>query len=283
MIMGMRRTFRFIRYTLILSLAWVASFAHAEPRADVRALFDALDLSGIVEIMQTEGRAYGDSLEQEMFVGRGGAAWRAVVADIYQADAMESVVLEALDRELDDRDLSGMLAFFTSERGQKIVSLELSARQALLDDEVEALSEQQYHDMLEAKDPRLDLLSMFIGANDLIEGNVVGGLNSSYAFYQGLLDGGAFEDTLTEDQILTTVWSQEADIRADTTEWIYSYLALAYQPLEDADIEAYTEFSLTSDGQVLNRALFDAFDDMYTGISRALGRTAAQYMTGEDI
>jgi hypothetical protein len=268
---------------LTLVGAMLAQSALADPRAEVRSLYDALDLGGVVRIMQTEGRAYGADLEVEMFAGRGGAAWDAVVADIYDTDDMETVVLDGLDRQLADTDLSMMLAFFLSDRGQRIIQLELSAREALLNDEIEELAELQLQNMRKGDDPRLAVLTDFIEANDLIESNVVGGMNSSFAFYQGLRDGGAFEDTLSEDQILTDVWAQEVDIRTDTTDWIYSYLALAYQPLEDADIQAYTEFSISSDGQILNRALFDAFDDMYTGISRALGRTAAQYLTGEDI
>ena len=268
---------------LTLVGAMLAQSALADPRAEVRSLYDALDLGGVVRIMQTEGRAYGADLVVEMFAGRGGAAWDAVVADIYDTDDMETVVLDGLDRQLADTDLSMMLAFFLSDRGQRIIQLELSAREALLNDEIEELAELQLQNMRKGDDPRLAVLTDFIEANDLIESNVVGGMNSSFAFYQGLRDGGAFEDTLSEDQILTDVWAQEVDIRTDTTDWIYSYLALAYQPLEDADIQAYTEFSISSDGQILNRALFDAFDDMYTGISRALGRTAAQYLTGEDI
>ena len=268
---------------LTLVGAMLAQSALADPRAEVRSLYDALDLGGVVRIMQTEGRAYGADLEVEMFAGRGGAAWDAVVADIYDTDDMETVVLDGLDRQLADTDLSMMLAFFLSDRGQRIIQLELSAREALLNDEIEELAELQLQNMRKGDDPRLAVLTDFIEANDLIKSNVVGGMNSSFAFYQGLRDGGAFEDTLSEDQILTDVWAQEVDIRTDTTDWIYSYLALAYQPLEDADIQAYTEFSISSDGQILNRALFDAFDDMYTGISRALGRTAAQYLTGEDI
>ncbi len=277
------RNLRFAVNLIIVLVLGTSTQAQAEPRADVRALFDALDLQGIVQIMQTEGRVYGDNLEEEMFVGRGGAAWQAVVADIYHAETMSDVVLDGLDRALADADLGVMLEFFESDRGQRIVALELSAREALLDKEVEVLSELKFEEMQQGGDPRLDLLAGFIEANDLIESNVVGGLNSSFAFYQGLQEGGAFEEAFSEDQILADVWAQESDIRADTTQWIYSYLALAYQPLEDADIMAYTEFSLTPDGQLLNQALFDAFDDMYTGISRALGRTAAQYLTGEDI
>ena len=99
----------------------------------------------------------------------------------------------------------------------------------------------------------------------------------------GLLDGGAFGGSLTEDQILTDVWSQEQDIRDNTSEWIHSFLFMAYQPLEDADLQAYIAFSESDAGAVINRAMFDSFDRLFNGISRSLGRAAAAEMTSQEL
>ena len=123
----------------------------------------------------------------------------------------------------------------------------------------------------------------FVDANELVDSNVVGAMNSNYAFYVGLMDGGAFAQDMTEDSILSDVWSQEPEIRADTIDWVYSYLALAYQPISDDDIAVYTALSKTDEGRALNRAIFGAFDTMYTTISMALGQGAAQFMVGEDL
>lgn len=242
-----------------------------------------MDIGGVVEVMQVEGQSYGADIEASMLGNRGGSAWRAVVADIYDSERMSDVVLDGMARSLSGADVAPMLEFFESDRGQRIVALELSARQALLDDEVEALATERYEGLKSEGDPRLDLLTAFIEANDLIDSNVVGGLNANYAFYQGLRDGGALDGSFGEAEILADVWSQEDAIRTDTTEWVYAYLTMAYQPLDDADIEAYTAFSETEAGRRLNRALFDAFDEIYTGISHTLGRTAATYLSGEDI
>ena len=72
----------------------------------------------------------------------------------------------------------------------------------------------------------------FIETNNLIETNVAGALNTNYAFYMGLMDGQAFGGALTEEQVLSDVWSQEAEIRSNTTEWLYAFLWMAYQPPE---------------------------------------------------
>ena len=132
-------------------------------------------------------------------------------------------------------------------------------------------------------DPRLTLIRSYIDANDLVESNVVGALNSNYAFYSGLVDGGAFPFDMTEDQIIRDVWEQEQEIRAETEEWIQSYLLMAYQPLSDAQIESYITLSKTPEGAALNRALFESFNTMFTEISRALGLAASIYMGGQEL
>lgn len=135
----------------------------------------------------------------------------------------------------------------------------------------------------EADPARFGLLEEFVEVNDLIESNVMGAMNSNYAFYIGLMEGEAFGDGLTERDILADVWEQEAEIRADTEDWVYSYLALAYDPLTDEDIEAYIALSETEEGRALNRAMFAAFDELFVSISRRLGYGAAGFMAGQDI
>lgn len=108
-------------------------------------------------------------------------------------------------------------------------------------------------------------------------------MNSNVAFYTGLMAGGAFDEALTQDQIVNDVWDQEADIRATTSEWVYGFLMLAYDPVSVADLETYTKFSASDTGVALNGALFAAFDDMFDAISFALGREAARVMAGQDL
>ena len=129
-----------------------------------------------------------------------------------------------------------------------MIGLELSARRALLDPDVEAASQDRVTRMGDAGDPRIALIGRFVEANDLVESNVMGALNASYAFYTGLNEGGALGDEMAEDEILSDVWAQEPDVRTETGDWVYSFLVLAYQPLSDADLEAYIGFSRTAAG-----------------------------------
>jgi hypothetical protein len=97
------------------------------------------------------------------------------------------------------------------------------------------------------------------------------------------MDGGAFPAEMTESDILSDVWAQEPEIRANTEEWIYSFLIMAYDPVAPEDIEAYIAFSETDAGRAANRAIFAAFDGMFEDISLALGRAAARYMATQEL
>lgn len=260
--------------------------APEEQGAVIADLIAALQLDGVIAAMRSEGIDYGESLEADLFPGRGGAGWRRAVDAIYGLDAMRTRLIPALEREL-ARMPPAMLAeargFFRSDLGQRIVALENSARLAQLDEDIKAES-QRAAEALAVDDPeRFALLRRFIAANDLVEANVVGALNANAAFYFGLNAAGAFADPLSEAEVLSDVAAQEEGIRAETADWIDAYLALAYQPLSDADLRRYLAFSETPAGQALNRAMFVAYDAMFTAISRELGSRAARHIAGEDL
>jgi hypothetical protein len=99
----------------------------------------------------------------------------------------------------------------------------------------------------------------------------------------GLIDGGAMPAGITAESALQEVWAQEEDIRADTTEWVYSFLMMAYQPLTDAELETYIDFTQTEAGKDLTNALFVSFNGMFDDISRALGLASSRFMTTQEL
>lgn len=267
----------------VLACLALALPARAETPARLDPLIEVLGLGDLVAIMREEGIAYGDEIEDEMFPGRGGDRWDAEVARIYDGGRMADELKDTLGRALSGTDLDPLIGFFASETGARIVSLELSARRALLDPEVEEASLERLEDMQADDDPRLALIERFVEANSLVEANVAGALNSNYAFYTGLADGRAFDFEMTEEQMLADVWGQEPEIRDETREWLLSYLVMAYAPLSDAALEDYIALSETPQGTALNAALFAGFDVAFTRISRELGLAAAQFIAGQDI
>ena len=244
-----------------------------------------LQIPGIIAVMRLEGLDYGRSLEDEMFPGRGGDAWDATVALVYDEPTMLRRFQTAFAAELqgDPAAVAAVAGYFDTPLGQRILTLEVEARQALLDKAVEAAAKERADQMAADADPRMAALRDFATANDLIEANVQGALNANLGFYQGMAEAGAFGEDMTEDQMLSDVWGQEPDIRTETVDWLFPFLALAYGPLSDADLQSYTDFSRTPAGKKMNTALFAAFDAVFVQISRDLGRAVAHQMTGDDI
>ena len=267
------------RLSLTFALFVPALSAQAATPEEVQGLFDAMGLPELVEVMRQEGLAYGEDIARDMLGGAGGADWQDRVGAIYDTGLMERSLRAGLEAGLAESEIGPALDFFQSDLGREIIGLEISARTAMLDDEVETATKEAAAMAMADDTERHELIEAYVDANDLIETNVVGALNANLAFYQGLALGGALPAELTEEQILRDVWSQEPEIRVSTTEWVYGFLTLAYEPLEDAELTAYTEFSLTPEGRVLNRALFAAFDGLFNDISRALGLEVAQELS----
>ena len=251
----------------------------ADERSD--KLLTTLGMERMIELMRMEGRAYAIELGNEMLPGGYNDNWGTVVARIYDKEAMETSVRRGFANALDGVDLTPLEQFFETPEGATIVNLELSAREAMMDSEIEEAAKEKARAYELAGDDAFVLVDEFVKAGDLLEANVVGALNSNMQFYQGLVDGGAFK--LSEDQILADVWSQEDETRAETRDWLYGFLIMAYMPLEPGQLEAYTELSKTQAGAAMNAALFEGFDGMYADISYTLGLAAARAMQIEEI
>ena len=235
-------------------------------------------------IMVEAGLRDAGALEETLFPGRGGEGWSRLVEQLYTPDAIRAVFEQAFPQErMQAERAEEILAFFTSETGQRVVEGELAAWRAITDPEVEAAANEFYFQRLAAGDSRLDLLTRLIESNDFVDLNVMAALNSNYAFLLAMSDGGAYEQQIAQDMILSQVWQQEPRIREDTTLWLYSFPLMAYNDLSDAEMEAYIAFSESEAGQVYNSALFAGFDAVFREMSYLLGSAAANYMTGEPL
>jgi hypothetical protein len=253
--------------------------------AAVQALAEALQVARLVQVLSAEGRAYGADLQRELFPEGGGPRWDAAVARIHDPARMEAEFLARLAGGYAARPgmAEAARAFFAGDPGARLVGLELAAREALLDPSAKEAAELAHEEMKAAGDPRLGLIARFIAANDLIESNVVGGLNANLAFYRGMIDGGLDDPALDEGAMMADLWGQEDQVRADTERWLYPYLALAYAPASDADLEAYIAFSLLPEGRALNTVLFAAFDALFVRLSYELGVAAALFTQGQEL
>lgn len=284
----MRLSFLLLAAMLALGPAnlTLADEAIAQPTTEVVAdLGRTMKFDALFAVLDDEGKTYGQTLEDQMFPGVGGPHWSATVAAIYDIPRLRAAFDAALAAELaaDPEAIAQMLAFFGSPRGQRIVTREIEARRSLMDIAAKEAAEVAADKLATARDPRMGLIKRLVDAGDLLEMNVAGSMGGSLAFTQGMADAGLYGDQMTEAQMLSDVWGQEDQIRADTQTWLNSYLALAYQPLSDADLEAYIGFSQTPAGEKLNAALFSAFDQVFRQVSLDLGHAAARVIMGSNI
>ncbi len=268
----------FARLSAIVIAAATAWPVWAESADD---LLDALGVEEIVSVMRTEGLDYGEELARDMLPGGSSSTWSSDVSSIYDTDTMYETVRREFTASLGDRDIGPLLDYFASEDWQRIVALELEARQTMLDDDAEEAARAMFRDIDGTGDERLDQLETLVDANDLVEANVAGALNASFNFYSGLIEGGALE--MSESEILADVWAQEEETRQDTREWLYGYLLLAYGPLSDDVLDEYIKLSASEAGKAMNRALFVGFNTMYDDISLQLGLASARQMQAQEL
>lgn len=282
------RAARLCRLAVGAALVVIAGGAHvmAQDRdAEFGALSDALRISETVAIMHDEGLVYADQVAAAMLPDVDTSGWQKQIAQLYDPVRMEQLVLQGLDRALGDADLAPMLAFYSSEAGQRAVTLELEARRAFLDPEVEEAARAAAEDAAARADsPQADLLQdvrRLIDGGDLIERNVTASLNADMMFWRGVIDAGgpgpAGEEG-EEADLTDAVTANLEETRRETEAWMTAFLMLACGPLTREQMDEYASFYETSDGRALNAALFEGFNAMYDQLAYLLGRTAGTWM-----
>ena len=253
--------------------------------APVTALSQALNMPEVVTILREEGLRNGADLAADLPGGPEDPSWTQVLDRTYDAGRMLAAFDAAFARALAGQETAAAeaLAFFGSPAGQRIMGLETGARRALLEEGVEDSAAEAFAALSEKNPARVAAIERFVALNDLIESNVMGSLNSNLAFFRGMAASGAPGLEMSESEMLAEVWAGEGAARQETIDWVYPFLAMAYQPLSDAELDAYIAFSGTPAGRVVNAAMFKAFDEVFDAITFDLGRAMGLRMTGQDI
>lgn len=286
----MQQSVRQIFRALVVAALWAASPAAAQHApADLRALGDALQMDQTLTIMQREAVLNAQDLGPDLFGGSSPREWDAAITALFDPALARTEFDKALvtgAANLTPDQMAEVLAFFQSPFGSRVIALELSSREALLDKQLEMAAQETWAQIqdnpLPAPTRRTQMLRDFVIAHDLIEANIAAALNGNLAFYKGLAQSGALGD-LSADDMLADVWAAEPDVRAEMEEWLYPFLAMAYAPLSDAELQSYIDFARTDAGRALTGALFSAFDALGATQSFGMGLAAGQLMTGQDI
>ncbi len=243
----------------------------------LKDLMSAMLFDEVVDVLSDEGQGMADDFVAAGY-GVPKQAWEAMLTRLYDPSVMSKAFHDEMSVALKGCDIEKMLAFYETDLGERIARLELETRKALNSEAAQTAA----GDAWAAIDPDTDrarLIEDYVDVNDLVEMNIVGAMNSDIAYYRGLWSEGFETDQgMSDTDMLREIWSTEPDVRADVSEWVYGFSAMAYAPLTDDEFETYIEFARTEAGQDLNTALFASFDAVYEHLSRGLGAGTAVLM-----
>ncbi|MAN55623.1 MAG: DUF2059 domain-containing protein [Paracoccus sp. (in: a-proteobacteria)] len=265
----------------------IQSESHGGPAAPLtERLWNTMDLESLMPILRDEAVAEAEDMQADLFKRGGTGGWLDQVARIHDPDRLESLFREGLEaaRENADRGrIEDALTFYRSDLGRRLVGLENSARRTMLDADAEAAAREALSAAAARDDPRVARIRRLIDEAQLIGPNVAGGMNAAMAFSEGFAEGEGFDMPMNAERMLRDTWRQEEEIRAQTTEWMESYLLLAYSPLSDADLDRYIVFAGSAGGKALSGLMFAGFDAVFRKTSYELGLTAAGQMRGRQL
>ncbi|MCZ0961148.1 hypothetical protein [Paracoccus benzoatiresistens] len=281
---------RFLCLNLLLALAGPAVAQPGAPLAQHQqaadAVWDVMQLESLTPILQAEALAEGEEMAATMFPRGGTGRWLDQVRAIHDPARVRALFLAGMAGAMpgaDPAEVRGGLDFYRGSFGQRMLALESSAREAMLDSDVEAAARDAYARAEGQGEKRAAQIARLVEAADLIEPNVAGGLNASIAFSRGFEAGGGFPMPMGDDQIIRDAWAQEPQIRSDTRDWIGAYLFLAYSSLTDAELETYIAYAGSAEGQALSRLMFAGFDAVFTQTSHDMGLAAAAEIRGRQL
>ncbi len=261
----------------------VFAAAQTSPRPS-DAVLDALRLEPLLEQMQAEAVETGRELAEQMLPGRDTGGLTATIAGLNAPGRLSPRIRDRFAAALPVAEAGDILAYFTSPLGERVVSLELSARSALQSDGLEDEVLERL-DQLGRDDPdRVAMFDRYITSNELVERNVVGALNANVAFLTAIREVLSDFGTLPSDgDVYEQVSAQEPEIRETTQNWVRAFVGLAYQPLSDGELERHVDFAETEAGRALNNALFAAFDEIFEEVSASTGAALAQQMISDEL
>lgn len=259
--------------------------AAAEPAFEPAELSDAYQLEALFEIVAQEGREDAADIGAEVTGSDGSSGWERAMARLYDPARLLENFLSELEQEFPRQPeaFDAAIAFARSTPGAQMVQLEVDARAAMLDPDIEQMARERLGEAREADAGTLAFVDARIEANDLIEGNVSLGLNSALAYFVGFAQTAPGALQPEAGRIMADVWQQEGAIRAEITDWLRAYFLLAYAPLDDEARAAVLDHAASPEGVAFNTAMFNAFDRLYSGLSRALGAEVGRALAASDL
>ncbi len=246
---------------------WVACASTVA--ADVDAMVDALGVPQLIAIFASEGAQSGALIDQGMLNGQGGDVWAETVRRLYDPARMEQEMRASMAREVDPDVAAQALLFLQSDIGTKAIDLEVQARQAFTNPDVEAAARA-------APAAQADAVTDFLATRDLIDRNTDVAVDARIAFFEGLMEGSGRGEMPDLDGL-------RAGIATETEGWLRGYYALTQSAMTADEVAVLTAFWETDVGQAVDDALFVAFGQSYVTLSYGLGQAAGRLMPQNEL
>jgi len=248
------------------------------------AFFDAIGMYDFLRIVSDESVLGADQIRSEFFPDLDPEVWESEMRQLFAVETLVTNFEAAWDATLlDADDRAVVMAFFTSELGERIVAAEIAARAGMADPGIAEAAQSAVLMAEQSDDPRLARHAEFSAQMGLVDRSVASMMNAQLLFLSGLSDGGGLEPPLPEDEILRFVAAQMPALQLEASDWLAAYQLMAYGALEPGDFALFAQFNDTEVGRALATSIFAAFDETFDATQYELGLIAARYVVGDDI
>lgn len=244
-------------------------------------LYTALNLQEIVLIMRQEGLEEAEATKEIYLKNIRKDSFNSAIDALYSEAFMETQLRSGLKTALSEDDAEIALAFYQTQLGALASKLETSARAAISNDAVEEMAVSVANDALQAGNKRAKLLKNAVTDMELTEYNLSGAFSARFAFLSGLAE--AEELGITQDQIINLIAQDREALRDEIDQWVLGFVFMTYRPLSDEELSQYLAFLLSTPGKALNRALFEAFNELSTQNAGQLGKLLAAAIQAREL
>ena len=238
----------------------------------------ALALDRLAGLMSEEIVASGDPL-QPVEPGASDPEWAVIAGRIAAAPRIRTGLRQGVARGLSGLDpgaraaMAEALGFLESDLGRRVVGMELAARAALADPEIEAEARAGFARAAGRGDPRVDQIRRLIAASDTVEPAVAASLGIAMASMM------AMQETLglapTAEAVAEDVWLLEPELRAEQAGWIEALFFLSTATLTPPEMERLIAEAARPGSRRLGAMVDAAAADVFVRVARDLGRAAA--------
>lgn len=257
------------RLVLTVAVMVMAVATGAGARADETARLD--HLFGLMRMEETM-RGYPEALLEGMDEH---TAWdgplarddvRVLAEKHFSSDVLIGDLKRLMAGRMSARLIDREIAFFETEFGKRLVTLEVAASAPELEETVDLEGGRIYRDLVASGAPRVELIHRVIDGAALVDWGMATAMNLSYAMLSALAG-----DQMTDEQIIAAVNAGTGGMRPELTRIANAFVAYTYRSLSDAELKRYVEQYESPDGRLVMKTVMDTYRIVLVERSRAFG------------